>query len=52
VLEERRAERQRGIGAKLGVATLFQGTVRRQGDQVRIVVSLIKASDGSQIWSR
>ena len=41
-----------GIGAKLGVATLLEGTVRRQGDQVRIVVSLIKASDGSQIWSQ
>ena len=41
-----------GIGAKLGVATLLEGTVRRQGDQVRIVASLIKASDGSQIWSQ
>jgi TolB-like protein/Tfp pilus assembly protein PilF len=40
------------IGAKLGVATLLEGTVRRQGDQVRIVASLIKASDGSQIWSQ
>ncbi|HKZ10953.1 MAG TPA: tetratricopeptide repeat protein [Rhodanobacteraceae bacterium] len=41
-----------GIGSKLGVATLLEGTVRRQGDQVRIVASLIKASDGSQIWSQ
>ncbi len=41
-----------GIGAKLGVATLLEGTVRRQGDQVRIVASLIRASDGSQIWSQ
>ncbi|HJR15177.1 MAG TPA: tetratricopeptide repeat protein, partial [Rhodanobacteraceae bacterium] len=41
-----------GIGAKLGVATVLEGTVRRQGDQVRIVASLIKASDGSQIWSQ
>jgi TolB-like protein/Tfp pilus assembly protein PilF len=41
-----------GIGAKLGVATLLEGTMRRQGDQVRIVASLIKASDGSQIWSQ
>ncbi len=41
-----------GIGAKLGVATLLEGTVRRQGDHVRIVASLIKAADGSQIWSQ
>ena len=41
-----------GIGAKLGVATLLEGTVRKQGDQVRIVASLIKVSDGSQLWSQ
>ncbi|HXS04063.1 MAG TPA: tetratricopeptide repeat protein [Rhodanobacter sp.] len=40
------------IGAKLGVATLLEGTVRKQGDHVRIVASLIRASDGSQIWSQ
>ncbi len=39
------------IGAKLGVATLLEGTVRKQGDQVRIVASLVKASDGSELWS-
>ena len=41
-----------GIGAKLGVATLLQGTVRKQGDEVRIVASLIKVADGSQLWSQ
>jgi serine/threonine-protein kinase len=40
------------IGAKLGVATLLEGTVRKQGDQVRIVASLVKASDGSELWSQ
>ncbi|HEV2607678.1 MAG TPA: tetratricopeptide repeat protein, partial [Xanthomonadaceae bacterium] len=40
------------IGAKLGVATLLEGTVRKQGNQVRIVASLIKASDGSELWSQ
>src|SRR5512135_1600984 len=40
------------IGAKLGVATLLQGTVRKQGNQVRIVASLVKAADGSQVWSQ
>src|SRR6185437_13587843 len=40
------------IGAELGVATLLEGTVRKQGDEVRVVASLIKASDGSQLWSQ
>jgi TolB-like protein/Tfp pilus assembly protein PilF len=39
------------IGAKLGVATLLEGSVRKQGDTVRIVASLVKASDGSALWS-
>ena len=41
-----------GIGAKLGVATLLEGTVRKQGGEVRIVASLVRASDGSQLWSQ
>jgi TolB-like protein/Tfp pilus assembly protein PilF len=40
------------IGVKLGVATLLEGTVRKRGDEVRVVASLIKASDGSQLWSQ
>ncbi|MEO6966854.1 MAG: tetratricopeptide repeat protein [Rhodanobacteraceae bacterium] len=40
------------IAEKLGVANLLEGTVRRQGDRIRIVVSLIKAVDGSQLWSQ
>ncbi len=39
------------IGAKLAVATLLEGTVRKQGTQVRIVTSLVKAVDGSELWS-
>ena len=34
------------------MATLLEGTVRKQGGEVRIVASLIKASDGSQLWSQ
>lgn len=41
-----------GIGAKLGVATLLEGTVRKQGGTVRIVASLVNAADGSQLWSQ
>ena len=40
------------IGAKLGVATLLEGSVRKQGDQVRIVASLVRAADGSALWSQ
>jgi serine/threonine-protein kinase len=40
------------IGTQLGVATLLEGTVRKQGNQVRIVASLVKASDGSELWSQ
>jgi TolB-like protein/Flp pilus assembly protein TadD len=41
-----------GIGKKLGVATLLQGTVRKQNDRVRIVVGLIRASDAQSLWSQ
>ena len=47
-----RREESKTIGEKLGVATLLEGTVRKQGDRVRIVAELINASDGIQLWSR
>jgi serine/threonine-protein kinase len=40
------------IGEKLGVSALLEGTVRTQGDQVRIVAELINATDGSELLSR
>ena len=40
------------IGKKLGVATLLEGSVHRQGDRIRIVVGLIRAADGSQLWAQ
>ena len=40
------------IGAKLGVAHLLEGSVRRAGDVVRISAELINASDGSTLWSQ
>jgi TolB-like protein/Tfp pilus assembly protein PilF len=39
------------IGEKLGVAQLIEGSVRRDGDRVRIVAGLIKATDGRELWS-
>jgi TolB-like protein/class 3 adenylate cyclase/Tfp pilus assembly protein PilF len=39
------------IGEKLGVSTLLEGSVRKQGNRARIAVQLIKASDGFDLWS-
>jgi TolB-like protein len=47
-----RKEEPKTIGEKLGVSTLLEGTVRKQGDKVRIVAELINASDGTELWSR
>jgi len=41
----------RTIGERLGVMNLLEGSVRKQGDRVRIVVDLIKAADGHELWS-
>ena len=41
----------RTIGERLGVMNLLEGSVRKQGDRVRIVVDLIKAADGRELWS-
>ena len=40
------------IAEKLGVATLLEGSVRKSGGQMRITAQLIKASDGTQLWSQ
>lgn len=47
-----RAEDPKAIGEKLGVATLLEGTVRKQGDRVRIVAELVNVADGIELWSQ
>src|SRR5437762_3033975 len=47
-----RKEEPKTIGEKLGVATLLEGTVRKQGERVRIVAELINAADGIELWSQ
>jgi serine/threonine-protein kinase len=47
-----RKDEPKTIGEKLGVATLLEGTVRKQGDRVRIVAELINAADGIELWTR
>ncbi len=44
-------EDSRSIGAKLGVAHLLEGSVRRSGEIVRVSAELIDAADGTTQWS-
>jgi TolB-like protein/Tfp pilus assembly protein PilF len=39
------------IGARLGVANLVEGSVRRSGNSVRIAARLSRAATGEQLWS-
>jgi len=47
-----RKEDSKTIGEKLGVSTLLEGTVRKQGTRVRIVAELVNAADGIELWTR
>jgi len=42
----------RDVGRKLGVANVLEGSVRRDGNHLRITAELIKADDGFQLWSQ
>jgi TolB-like protein/Flp pilus assembly protein TadD len=39
------------IGARLGVDTVLDGSVRRADDRLRVTVELVSAADGFQLWS-
>jgi TolB-like protein/Tfp pilus assembly protein PilF len=41
----------RSIAQKLGVAHLLEGSVRKDGNKIRVTAQLIKANDGSHLWS-
>ena len=41
----------REIAAKLGVATLVEGSVRKAADRVRIVAELVDAETDEQLWA-
>ena len=47
-----RKEEPKTIGEKLGVSTLLEGTMRKQGNRVRIVAALTNAADGIELWTR
>jgi len=44
-------EDMRDIGKSLGVANVLEGSVRKQGDKVRITAQLIHTEDGFHLWS-
>lgn len=41
----------REIGTRLKVATILEGSVRKDGSRVRVSAQLIKAADQSHLWS-
>ncbi len=41
----------RVIADKLGVSTVLEGSVRKDGDQIRVTAQLVKADDGYHLWS-
>jgi eukaryotic-like serine/threonine-protein kinase len=49
---KQREQSLREIGAKLDVATLLEGSVRRAGSRVRIVAQLIDAETDRHLWAQ
>jgi serine/threonine-protein kinase len=46
-----RQEDVREIGARLGVGTVLEGSVRRSGHSVRVSAELVNVADGCRLWS-
>ena len=46
-----RNEDLRVIGSKLDVGAVLEGSVRKQGDRVRVTAQLVRTSDGGHVWS-
>jgi TolB-like protein/Tfp pilus assembly protein PilF len=42
----------REVGRQLGVSHVIEGSVRRDGDRLRMTAQLIQAADGFHLWSR
>jgi TolB-like protein len=42
----------RTIASKLGVAHLLEGSVRKAGNELRVTAQLIRAADGTHLWSQ
>jgi len=46
-----RNEDLRTIGKALGVANILEGSVRKQGNEVRITAQLVRVADDTHLWS-
>ncbi len=46
-----KTEDLRTVGEKLNVGTILEGSVRKEGQRVRITAQLINAADGFHLWS-
>ena len=42
----------RAVGRQLGAAHLLEGSVRKEGNRIRITAQLIAAADGVHLWSQ
>ena len=51
VAYKRRTKTASQIGSELGADYLIEGSVRREGERVRVTVRLIRVRDQSRIWS-
>jgi adenylate cyclase len=47
-----KSEDVRTIAEKLGVSNLLEGSVRRSGQELRITAQLIRAANGTHLWSQ
>jgi TolB-like protein/DNA-binding winged helix-turn-helix (wHTH) protein/Flp pilus assembly protein TadD len=39
-------------GRELGVETVLEGSIQRQGDRLRVTVQLVSVKDGAQLWGK
>jgi TolB-like protein len=46
-----KSEDLRVIGQKLGVAHILEGSVRKSGETIRLTAQLIRADNGTHLWS-
>jgi adenylate cyclase len=40
------------IGRRLAVSSLLEGSVRRDGNRIRVTAELVNAADGARLWSK
>ncbi|HWN11172.1 MAG TPA: tetratricopeptide repeat protein [Pyrinomonadaceae bacterium] len=48
---KRRDADPKEVGRQLGVASILEGSVRRDGERVQVTVRLVRTEDGSVLWA-